>query len=179
MLSLQLPVSFLPPGRFFPPQHMVGPTVLTYLRSSLLRRISHLRDPSFSPTPFLLYLLFSFSFWIQARRALGPAALPSERRGGGAGELWGRRRLQPPGEACGQPDLAVAGRISRWRRRPAVGGAGGRRTRLVGGRRLAGGRRTRRAAGGRGVAALLGGSKRGGRREEGDGGFFSFFFYFL
>ena len=33
----------------------------------------------------LVYLLFSFSFWIQERRALGPAALPSERRGGGAG----------------------------------------------------------------------------------------------
>ena len=33
MLSLKLTASFLPPGRFFPPQHMVGPTVLTYLLS--------------------------------------------------------------------------------------------------------------------------------------------------
>ena len=58
MLSLQLSVSFLPPGRFFPPQHMVGLTVLTYLLS--LQRIFHSRDPpSFSPAPFLLYLIFS------------------------------------------------------------------------------------------------------------------------
>jgi len=55
-LSLQLAVSFLSPDRFFPPQHMVDPTVLIYLHS--LQRISHSRDPpSLPPLSHFLSLL--------------------------------------------------------------------------------------------------------------------------
>ena len=100
MLSLQLPVSFLSPGRFFPPQHMVGPTVLTYLLS---HRISHSCDPllltrSLPPlSPFLFQLL-----------DLDPDGGGASRRAarwrpdGGAGEAawWG----------------GMAGRRRRWRR---------------------------------------------------------------
>ena len=106
MLSLQLPVSFLSPGRFFPPQHMVGPTVLTYLLS---HRISTPVTLSSSPAPFLLYLLFSFNFWIWIQTA---AAHPGERRGGGPTAAWwggtaGRRRRWRRGaEAAQQADGA-------------------------------------------------------------------------
>jgi len=107
MLSLQLPVSFLSPGRFFPPQHMVGPTVLTYLLS---HRISTPVTLSSSPAPFLLYLLFSFNFWIWIQTA---AALPGERRGGGP--TAARRR---PDGGAGEAAWwgGTAGRRRRWRR---------------------------------------------------------------
>ena len=138
--------------------------------SSLLQRISHSRDPPFSPAPFLLYLLFSFSFWIQARRALGPAALPGERRGGGAGEFCAPRRAAQrrhrgaSGAASSAP--RVSGAAAAARRRRWGSGAVGRR----------GGPATE-------VAARSGGSAaswwRGGGGAAAVGLFFSFFFIFF
>ena len=92
MLSLQLPVSFLPPGRFFPPQHMVGLTVLTYLLSCsaypthvnplLLTRSPLLLTRSLSPLSHFLFLL------------LDPGEASA---GAGGAPQRATRRAPPPG----------------------------------------------------------------------------------
>ena len=138
MLSLQLPVSFLPPGRFFPPQHMVGPTVLTYLLSCSAYPTHVIPPPSHPlPSSSIFFSLSPFGSrrgerWGRRRSpASDAAAAPgSERRG----------ELCPQGERCGGggPTAALGKRHGGEARRAGDGGGGEerrRRSKLVAGRR--------------------------------------------
>ena len=140
MLFFRMIVTFLSPDQFFSSKTHGGPHC-AHISPLPTAYPTPVIPPSSSPTPFLLYLLFSFSFWIQARRALGPAALPSERRGGGAGELCTprraarRRRQGASGAASSAPRVSGAAAVARRRRwgSGAVGRRGGSATRSGGG----------------------------------------------
>ena len=127
MLIFRLTVTFLSPGQFFSTQTHGGPHCAHISPSPPLH--THSRDSSSSPTPFL-YLLFSLSFWIQERRALGPGPAAAGRRGA----------ADPAAGGC----AGRAGGVGEARR----GGSGGGEVRGAGRRRRGGAARRIRRRGG-------------------------------